>query len=57
MDDADWMNEQVRQEIEDLQRTYGFEEQEAIAFWHLGQVRPLMDEMWRTDSLAWRYLA
>lgn len=27
-----WMNEQVKGEIEDLRRRFGFEKQEAIAF-------------------------
>ena len=35
MEHYEWMNEQVRQEIEDLQRTYGFDEDEALAYWHL----------------------
>jgi hypothetical protein len=35
MERADWMNERVREEIESLQRTYGFEEDEAVAYWHL----------------------
>jgi hypothetical protein len=39
---ADWMNEAVRQEIETLQRAYGFEENEAVAFWHLAEARRLM---------------
>jgi hypothetical protein len=35
MEPADWINEQVRGEIETLQRTHGFEEDEAVAFWLL----------------------
>ena len=31
----EWMNDQIRKEIEDLQRTYGFDEDEALAYWHL----------------------
>jgi hypothetical protein len=31
----EWMNDQVRKEIEDLQRTHGFDEDEALAYWHL----------------------
>ena len=44
MDHADWMNDAVRQEIEALQRTHGFEEDEAIAFWHLRGAGLLMSE-------------
>jgi hypothetical protein len=36
----EWMNAQVRQEIEDLQRTYGFDEDKALAYWHLGMPEP-----------------
>ena len=32
MEQADWMNDRVRGEIESLQRTHGFEEDEALAF-------------------------
>jgi hypothetical protein len=39
---AEWMNAEVREEIEDLQRTHGFEEREAIAYWHLAEARRLM---------------
>jgi hypothetical protein len=35
MQHSDWMNERVRQEIEDLRRTRELEEDEAVAFWHL----------------------
>jgi hypothetical protein len=45
----EWMNDQVREEIEDLQQTHGFEEDEAAAFWHLRQVGKLMNEMRRAD--------
>ena len=37
MENAEWMSAEVRREIEDLRRTYGFEEQEALAFWHLSE--------------------
>jgi hypothetical protein len=49
MEHADWMNEQVRGEIETLQDTHGFEEDEAVAFWHLGQAGKLMNDMKRDD--------
>jgi hypothetical protein len=39
---AEWMNAEVRQKIEDLRRTYGFEEREAIAYWHLSEAHQLM---------------
>jgi hypothetical protein len=29
------MNEQLKEEIESLRRTHGFEEDEAVAYWHL----------------------
>ena len=32
MELADWMNDQLRDEIETLRRTHGFEEDEALAF-------------------------
>ena len=54
MERADWMNEAVRQETEDLQQTHGFEEDEAVAFWHLNQVGQLMGEMWQADFQTWR---
>jgi hypothetical protein len=59
VDHADWMNDAVRQEIEALQRTHGFEDDEAIAFWHLRGAGLLMSEMtqqgeqppgWRTAA-------
>jgi hypothetical protein len=28
----EWMNDQLRQEIEELQRTYGFDKEEALAY-------------------------
>jgi hypothetical protein len=36
------MNDQVRKEIEDLQRTYGFDEDEALAHWHLRHAGTLL---------------
>jgi hypothetical protein len=47
----DWMNEQVRGEIEDLRQRYGFEEDEAVAFWHLQQAGDLMNKMRSADLL------
>jgi septation ring formation regulator EzrA len=46
----EWMNEQVRQEIEDLQRTYGFDEDEATAYWHLRHAGTLLLAMKRTGA-------
>jgi hypothetical protein len=40
-----WMSEEVRGEIEDLRSRYAFEEDEALAFWHLQQAGRLMNEM------------
>jgi hypothetical protein len=36
------MNEQLKEEIESLRRTHGFEEDEAVAYWHLAEARRLM---------------
>jgi hypothetical protein len=44
----EWMNDQVRQEIEDLRRTYGFDEDEALAYWHLRHAGTLLLAMRRT---------
>jgi hypothetical protein len=44
------MNEEVRKEIEDLQRTYGFDEDEALAYWHLRHAGTLLLAMRRTDT-------
>jgi hypothetical protein len=49
MERADWMNDQVREQIEDLQQTHGFVEEEAVAFWHLSQAGKLMNDMRRAD--------
>jgi hypothetical protein len=46
----EWMNDQVRQEIEDLQRTYGFDEDEALAYWHLRHAGTLLLAMRRTGA-------
>lgn len=40
-----WMNEQVKGEIEDLRRKFGFEQKEAIAYWHLRRAEWLRGEM------------
>jgi hypothetical protein len=47
----EWMNDQVRKEIEDLQRTHGFDEDEALAYWHLRHAGILLLAMRRTDAL------
>ena len=44
------MNAYVRQEIEDLQRTYGFDEDEALAYWHLRHAGILLLAMRRTAA-------
>jgi hypothetical protein len=49
MEHHEWMNDQVRGEIEDLQRTRGFEQDEAIAYWHLRQAAKLMTELKGAD--------
>jgi hypothetical protein len=46
---SDWMNDQVREEIEALQRTHGFVEDEAVAFWHVRQAGKLMNGMRHAD--------
>jgi len=46
----EWMNDQVRQEIEDLQHTYGFDEDEALAYWHLRHAGTLLLAMRRTGA-------
>jgi hypothetical protein len=51
MEPAEWINEQVRGEIETLQRTHGFEEDEAVAFWPLQQTAKQMNALRRVDVL------
>jgi hypothetical protein len=36
--------DQIRQQIEDLQRTCGFDEDEALAYWHLSHGGTLLLE-------------
>ena len=50
MEHYEWMNDQVRQEIVDLQRTYGFDEDEALAYWHLRHAGTLLLAMRRTGA-------
>ena len=45
---SEWMNEQVREEIESLQHTHGLEE-EALALWHLSKLGRLLNDMRDTD--------
>jgi hypothetical protein len=52
MEQGEWMNEQIKQQIEDLRRRFGFEEQEAVAFWHLREARGLIVEMLLADEGA-----
>jgi hypothetical protein len=47
----EWMNDQLRKEIEDLQRAYGFDEDEALAYWHLRHAGTLLLAMRRTSAL------
>lgn len=42
MQSTEWMNEQVKGRIEDLRQNYGFEEAEALAFWHLQDAQELI---------------
>ena len=51
MEPADWINDQVSEELEDLQRTHGFEEDEALAFWLLQQAAKQMNALRRGDIL------
>jgi hypothetical protein len=46
----EWMNDQVRKDIEDLQRTYGFDADEALAYWHLRHAGTLLLAMRRTHA-------
>ena len=50
MEHYEWMNDQVRQEIEVLQRTYGFDKDEALAYWHLRHAGTLLLAMRRTGA-------
>ncbi len=45
------MNEQVREEIADLRRRFGFEQEEAVVCWHLRRAANLMREMWHAGGL------
>jgi hypothetical protein len=51
MEPAEWMNERVKGEIETLQHTHGFEEDEALAFWLLQQTAKQMNALRRVDIL------
>jgi hypothetical protein len=46
----EWMNDEVRKEIEDLQRTYGFDEDEELPYWHLRHAGTLLLAMRRTSA-------
>ena len=54
MEHYEWMNDQVRKEIEVLQRSYGFDEDEALAYWHLRHAGTLLLAMRRADAPAER---
>ena len=47
MEHEAWMNEQIREEIADLRRRFGFEQEEAVACWHLRRAAKLMRGMWQ----------
>ncbi len=49
MERGEWMNDQVREEIAELQQLYGFEEEEAIALWHLSEAHSLMASLLLAD--------
>jgi hypothetical protein len=51
MEPPDWINDQLREELKDLQRTPGFEEDEALAFWLLQQTAKQMNALRRVDIL------
>ena len=51
MEHNEWMKDEARVEIESLQRNYGFEEDEALAFWLLQQAEKQMDELRQADVL------
>jgi hypothetical protein len=51
MEPPDWINDQLREELKDLQRTPGFKEDEALAFWLLQQTAKQMNALRRVDIL------
>jgi hypothetical protein len=51
VEDNGWVSELVKDEIEDLQRTRGFEEDEATAFWHLQRAAKLMFGTSKTEII------
>ena len=51
MQDNGWMSELVKDEIADLQRTRGFEEDETTAYWHLQRAAKLMFGMSKTEII------
>ena len=50
MEHSEWINDQVRQEIANLQCDYGFDEDEALAYWHLRHAGTLLLAMRRTGA-------
>ena len=52
MERSEWMNDEVRDEIEELRRRFGFEENEAVAYWHLMQAHRLMARLAIDESDA-----
>jgi hypothetical protein len=48
----EWMNDQVKEEIEALRRTHGFEENEALARCHLMKARKLINALRHADVLS-----
>ncbi len=45
-----WMNEQVKGEIEDVRRKHGFEEKEAVAYWHIRRAEILISRISLDDE-------
>ena len=56
MEHDESMNDQVRKEIEALQRTHGYAEEEAEVAWHLGRAQHLLAEMYE-EIFAGRSMA
>jgi hypothetical protein len=46
----EWMSAQVRQELEEYERTHGLVGEEAVAFWHLAEARRLMSGLVIVDT-------
>lgn len=53
MEQSSWLTEKTKGKIEDLQRKFGFEEQEAVAFWHVRRAELMMSAL-RADDVRKR---